>query len=231
MIIQPVIVGGSGEPTLPAKDTLENMSWSDIAIVSASYRAPNFWQIGDTKNITIGGVTYPVEILGFTHDDLADGSGKAGITFGLKNSLNTTYSMNSSNTNAGGWESCALRTTLQSTIFNQLPPDLQSVIKPVIKQYRLGSNQTTISECTDTLFLFSVNEVTGGTSYSTIGEGHQYSRFATASDRIKTVNGTARQWWTRSTVAALYFSIVLADGSTNYDAATGSHGVAFGFCV
>lgn len=34
-------------------------------------------------------------ILGFDHDDLASGGGKAGITLGTKNSLATSYAMNS----------------------------------------------------------------------------------------------------------------------------------------
>jgi hypothetical protein len=38
-----------------------------------------------------------MRIIGFNHDDLSDGSGKAGITLGMTHCLNTKYKMNDSN--------------------------------------------------------------------------------------------------------------------------------------
>lgn len=219
---------------LPAHDTaLNDISWTDINIISTKGLATTYFEVGDTKNVSINGTTYVVEIVGFSHDDKADGSGKAGITFGLKDCLNTTYAMNSSNTNVGGWGSCALRSTLRSTIYNQLPSDLREVIKNVTKKASAGNNSTTISSYTDNLFLFAEKEIFGSTTYSVNGEGTQYARFTTSSTRIKKVNGSAAYWWLRSPFSGYsnYFCRVISDGTANYSYASRSYGVAFGFCI
>ena len=101
-----------------------------IAAASEAGVAASTWSVGDTKNITVGGETLTVEIVGFNHDDLASG-GKAGITFGLKNLMANTRQMNSSNTNAGGFTGSDMYDWLQGTLLNSLPSDLRAVLKSV----------------------------------------------------------------------------------------------------
>ena len=217
----------------PAGTPLNNFTWAQIDYISENGLVSDYFNIGDTKNITIGSATYVVEIVGFSHDDKADGSGKAGLTFGLKDCLNTAYKMNSSNTNAGGWGSCALRATLRGDIWNQLPSDLRGVIKEVTKKASAGNSSSTISSYTDTLFLFAEKEIFGSTQYSVNGEGTQYARFTTSNTRIKKLNGSATHWWLRSPRSgyATSFCVVLSSGMPDYIDASFSHGVAFGFCV
>lgn len=217
----------------PAGTALNDFTWAQIDYISQEGLMSDYFNVGDTKNVSINGTTYVVEIVGFSHDDKADGSGKAGITFGLKDCLNTTYAMNSSNTNTGGWGNCALRSTLQSTIYNQLPSDLREVIKNVTKKASAGSKSTTISSYTDNLFLFAEKEIFGSTTYSVNGEGTQYARFTTSSTRIKKVNGSASTWWLRSPASSYSttFCCVLTGGTANDYLASTSYGVAFGFCV
>lgn len=213
---------------------LSSLSWAQISgIANTGEDLSLFFGVGDVKSISIGSTAYDVEIVGFNHDDLADGSGKAGITFGLKDCLATTYTMNSSATNSGGWGSCALRTTLRGTIWNQLPSDLRAVIKEVTKKASAGSASSTINSYTDTLFLFAEKEIFGSTSYSVNGEGTQYARFTTSSTRVKKVNGSAAIWWLRSPRSGRsdYFCCVSSGGTADNTIASGSCGVAFGFCV
>ena len=217
----------------PAGTPLNNFTWAQIDYISENGLVSDYFNIGDTKNVTIGSATYVVEIVGFSHDDKADGSGKAGLTFGLKDCLNTAYQMNSSNTNAGGWESCALRATLRDNIWNQLPSDLRGVIKEVTKKASAGNSSSTISSYTDTLFLFAEKEIFGSTQYSVNGEGTQYAMFTTSNTRIKKRNGSATGWWLRSPGSGITngFCVVVSKGTANSDAASVSYGVAFGFCV
>ena len=212
---------------------LSDMSWEDIALVSEAGKSADYFSIGDQKAVSIGGVDYAVEIVGFNHDNLANGKGKAGITFGMVTCFKSTYNMNSSATNVGGWASCARRSSLQGTTFTKLPSDLQAAIKPVTKLTTTGNKSATVEGTTDTLFMFSVWELLGAKSYSAAQEGEQYARFATAADRIKTVNGTANTWFTRSPYGSdnARFCIITAAGNCDYDSAANSRGIAFGFCV
>ena len=166
---------------------------------------------------------------------MADGSGKAKMTLGLANCLSTTYAMNSSNTNVGGWESCALRTTLQDTIFNQLPSELRALIKKVKKKTSAGNQSSTINTTEDTLFLFSEVELFGSTTYSKSGEGTQYPIFTNNSSRIKKQgdSGSAYYWWERSPYASIStaFCLVDTDGSAGGTNASNTFGVCFGFCI
>ena len=215
--------------------TLANNTWAQIAAASEAGVAASTWSVGDTKNITVGGETLTVEIVGFNHDDLASG-GKAGITFGLKNLMANTRQMNSSNTNAGGFTGSDMYDWLQGTLLNSLPSDLRAVLKSVNKKTSAGSQSSTINTNAMKIFLFSEIEIFGSVTYSKSGEGSQYSRFATASSRIKYLSngsGSANFWWERSPYGdnSSHFCIVNSSGSANINVAVNSRGVCFGFCV
>lgn len=215
--------------------TLANNTWAQIAAASEAGVAASTWSVGDTKNITVGGETLTVEIVGFNHDDLASG-GKAGITFGLKNLMANTRQMNSSNTNAGGFTGSDMYDWLQGTLLNSLPSDLRAVLKSVNKKTSAGSQSSTINTNAMKIFLFSEIEIFGSVTYSKSGEGSQYSRFATASSRIKYLSngsGSADYWWERSPYGSgsSSFCTVNSDGSASYRSASISRGVCFGFCV
>ena len=215
--------------------TLANNTWAQIAAASEAGVAASTWSVGDTKNITVGGETLTVEIVGFNHDDLASG-GKAGITFGLKNLMANTRQMNSSNTNAGGFTGSDMYDWLQGTLLNSLPSDLRAVLKSVNKKTSAGSQSSTINTNAMKIFLFSEIEIFGLVTYSKSGEGSQYSRFATASSRIKYLSngsGSANGWWERSPrgTSSSSFCVVNSNGNANYDIADFSRGVCFGFCV
>lgn len=215
--------------------TLANNTWAQIAAASEAGVAASTWSVGDTKNITVGGETLTVEIVGFNHDDLASG-GKAGITFGLKNLMANTRQMNSSNTNAGGFTGSDMYDWLQGTLLNSLPSDLRAVLKSVNKKTSAGSQSSTINTNAMKIFLFSEVEIFGSVTYSKSGEGSQYSRFATASSRIKYLSngsGSANNWWERSPYGngSGGFCFVGSGGVASSFSASYSWGVCFGFCV
>lgn len=216
--------------------TLEATSWDNIAAVSKFGQAPNYWKVGDKKNITVNGVTYAAQIIGFDHDTLttADGSRtKAGITFQLVDCLNTTYSMNGSNTNVNGWRGSTMRTSTMATLLNQLSSDLKSVLKFVNKVTSVGNKNSGLETTSDKLFLLSEIEVFGATHYSYAGEGKQYEYYTAGNSTIKKVNGSAYNWWERSPYSGNTnnFCRVYSDGSADHAYASLSFGVSFGFCV
>lgn len=216
--------------------TLEATTWDNIAVVSKFGQAQNYWKVGDRKNITVNGVTYPVQIIGFDHDTLttADGSRtKAGITFQLVDCMNTTYPMNSSNTNVGGWKNSVMRTSTMATLLNQLSSDLKNVLKFVNKVSSAGNNSSGLETVSDKLFLLSEIEVFGSTTYSYAGEGRQYEYYSAGNSTIKKVNGSADYWWERSPRSGntSHCCYVSSSGNADYNLAGGSRGVSFGFCV
>lgn len=234
--------GTSNWKDLPhfAPKTLEAYSWAEIDKISAGGYASSYFKVGDEKNVVLStGEVITLVILGFNHDTKTAG-GLAGITFGMKNLLATTYPMNSSSSNAGGWTSSIMRTTTMTTLLSQLPSDLQAVIKPVNKLTSAGSSSTTINTDSDSLFLLSEIEVFGTTSYSATGEGTRYAYYRdianTAALRIKYLSngaGSALIWWLRSPFrsTSTSFSVVYLSGSAGSFSASNSWGVAFGFCI
>jgi hypothetical protein len=220
---------------LPKTESFSADSWDTIKQYSENGLASKIYGVGDEKTVSINGTNYAVAIMDFDHDDLTDGSGKAGITIGLKNCLTTTRAMNSSDSNSGGWESCAMRSWLQSTVLGWLPEELQAVIKKVNKKATAGSKSTTIKTSEDNLFLLAEVEVFGSKTYGSLDEGTQYSYFTTTSRRVKKSgdSGSSTYWWERSpyTSSSSYFCGVDSSGSANYSGASYAYGVSFSFCI
>lgn len=213
-------------------DNLNDTDWADIDICGRLGMAQQFFKVGDSKTVNIGGTNYEVQIIGFNHDDKVSG-GKAAYSFQLVDCLNQTQQMNTSNTNTGGWNGSAMRGRM-STYKSQLPAALRNVIKTVKKKSGTGGGSSSGTQQTnDDLFLLSEIEIFGTTTYSVAGEGTQYEWYKAGNSRIKKVNGSAGAWWERSpnSGGTTYFCYVDSSGSADFNDADYSFGVSFGFCV
>lgn len=213
-------------------DNLNDTDWADIDICGRLGMAQQFFKVGDSKTVNIGGTNYEVQIIGFNHDDKVSG-GKAAYSFQLVDCLNQTQQMNTSNTNTGGWNGSAMRGRM-STYKSQLPAALRNVIKTVKKKSGTGGGSSSGTQQTnDDLFLLSEIEIFGTTTYSVAGEGTQYEWYKAGNSRIKKVNGSANYWWERSPYSGNtdYFCYVGRSGNADYGSASVSCGVSFGFCV
>ena len=218
--------------------TLADNSWATIASVSEAGTWDDVgWNVGDKIDITVSGEKLTFVIMGFSHDDKADGSGKAGITFGMKNLMASGRQMNSYNTNSGGFTGSEMYTWLTGTLLPELPYDLQAVLKSVNKKTYAGGSSSTINTNAMKVFLFSEVEVFGTVTFSRSGEGTQYDYFKTNSKVKYLSNGSgyAALWWERSPGASSTtdFCHVGSNGAASYDYNTASYvrGVCFGFCV
>ena len=220
--------------------SLESADWSVISALSQHGTANKYFSIGDEKNITLSdGKTVTLQIIGFNHDDKSDGSGKAGITFGMKQLLYDTYQMNSTSTNNKGWAESTIRKTTIPTIISKLPLDLQNEIKPVnkitTKGYQDSNTQTTV----DSVFLLSKVEISGTTDAGYVNEGYQYeywSKHNTDNGRTKKLsNGTSyvNGWWSRSPYLGNVESFVYISptGIVSAMGAKNKQGICFAFCV
>ena len=213
-------------------DNLNDTDWADIDICGRLGMAQQFFKVGDSKTVNIGGTNYEVQIIGFNHDDKVSG-GKAAYSFQLVDCLNQIQQMNTSNTNTGGWNGSAMRGRM-STYKSQLPVALRNVIKTVKKKSGTGGGSSSGTQQTnDDLFLLSEIEIFGTTTYSVAGEGTQYEWYKAGNSWIKKVNGSADYWWERSPYSGGTgsFCYVNSSGDANYNSAGISYGVSFGFCV
>lgn len=208
--------------------------------------------VGATRSYTLS-TQEPMtdRILGFNHDNLTSltaygettATGKAGMTWQMVNCLATRYLMDSSNTNAGGWNGSEMRTSTLPTIKALLPSDLQAVIKLVDKKAANGgsANYSATITSSDNLFLLCENEVFGTVTNAQDGanEGTQYKYWVGKSDndRIKYYDNagtpSATLWWERSStyINTTMFCGVASTGIVNNNSADRTRGVSFAYCT
>ena len=229
---QTVLIGTQMADIRLFDSVFANNSWETIIAVCKAGNVPDSWAVGNSKNMTIGGAEYQIDIIGKNHDDYADGSGKAPLTFQLHNSYGTAYAMKSTSTNAGGWKECAMRKTHLPAVLALMPAEVQSGIREVSKTTAAKSSDKWIETVPDKLFLLSEVETFGSTANSEAGEGSQYTYYETGGSTVKTLNGTATSWWLRSPMRTSDYTFCASSvgGDPTHLNATDERGAAFAFC-
>lgn len=170
----PVTGNASYTASWQEKITFANASWNQISEISDAGEAENYFKVGDTKEILYDGQKMEIVIAGFKHDDLADGSGKAGISFVFNNLTTGTDTRRYDSAQSYDLLNNYMNGTGSSSVANKLPSELVAVIKPVIKKYLAKSKQNTgVLTDADTvaisqkLWLLSLNEMGIGYNYPT----------------------------------------------------------------
>ena len=216
----------------PYGNVFADATWEQIIAACQNKKIPPTWSVGNQKIMTINGTDYPIDIIGFNHDDYSDGSGKAPITFQMHDCYDTRRAMNGSTTNAGGWASSKMRNESLPAILALTPPEVQSSIREVNKAAGIGNRSTTVETVSDKLFLLSETEVFNSSKFSGVIEGTQYAYYATGGSIIKQRNGSANAWYLRSATiknASQFIYVSVLGALTSQDANTTS-GIAFAFC-
>lgn len=232
--------GGGGGGDKP----WEEMTWDDVIAATKNGKYKNF-EIGAMKELDLGseGIVH-MQIVGIDVDDLADGSGKAPLTFISKELLKTRHRMNPAKTPAsapydegtggvGGWNKSEMRSYLKNTIKPLIPENARNAIKNVTKYSNsFDSSGTKVMDAVteDDVWLPSAREINGALTET---EGATYYDVYTAdnSSRIKTQEGTAYAWRLRTASNASSFGVIAKNGSTGkYDASDDLH-IPLGFCL
>ena len=170
------------EQKAAATDIAKNGTSSVVyAKAKAAMDAGMTWSVKLTN-----GKTMYYRIIGINHDELADGSGKVGLTFWTTNNAVGSHCFNSTDSTEGGWEKSELREKMNSgEIWNLMPSEFQSKVKSVTK---LSNNvngtdkNAAVTATSDKLFLLSYSEIVPtsywASSYPwTSSEGAQYEAF------------------------------------------------------
>lgn len=207
--------------------------------------------VANQVTIALNGTSYTFDVLGFNHDDLTDASaygattktGKAGITLQMHDLFGTYFTMNDSETNAGGWKNSKMRTSTMVTMKGYLPSAWQTDIKLVNKLSSVGGGASSgIEVVSDDCFLLAEGEIFGS-GYGYGGSGYsfddecakvtQYAYYKAGNSKVKNQNGSAYLWWERSPRSGgrNSFCVVGNNGAASTGIANNTLGVAFGFCI
>ena len=216
--------------------------WTTIAENVANGTATDLYPIGARKEIPITfsdgtSITADIELIEYNHDDLADDSGKATLTFFCKDLPDLYRKMADENTS--GWEGSDMRTFTNGELYNSLPAELQAAIKPVYKIADGGSNNKALVTTVDKCWLASYEEVGLPTNSNIVsGQGEVYSSTFSSSNssRIKYLSDgyTAERWWLRTSyysMQSVLFYRVQTSGASYCDGPSYTYYVAFGFCI
>ena len=167
----------------------DNNSWNAIKKAVNSGTASSYWKVGDRKAVTLNGTvgkktfsntTTYCYILGFDHNKSVESNDAHALHIGFGASAlsrgayiaycdskynkfaSTTgyFSMNSSSTNSGGWNSCQMKSTICPAFKNALPSDLKSNIRAVTKWQNNGAS-TSGQSSSNEIWLLSEMEIFG----------------------------------------------------------------------
>lgn len=185
-----------------------NNDWSQIMVAFRSGKAIDFWNVGDTKKITsISGKEYTIRIADMQEGRYTYATGEP--THGVFEfveliDLNgtTTFNMNDSSTNTGGFAQSKMKTVHLPAILADLPVDMQEAIGEINVLSGTGSGSssgTSSSVCK--LFLPAEMEMFDAKQYSIgleecpKGQFDYYKTHNANSDRIKQDVGTTSSTW------------------------------------
>ena len=224
-----------------------NFADDDWATIAAAVKSGNYegkYEVGNTKEVDLGDLgkhTVRIANTKTPADCSQDGFSQTACGFVLEFAdIITTHTMNSTDTNVGGWPASSMRSYLSTEIYNALPPDLQGVIVNTKVVSGHGSDDTDNFISTDKLYLLEPKEVygnNGGTAYSATRQLDYYLaqgvKIGNYSGAIKQRNGSNYWWWLRAAASYNedYFYRVGSDGSwiDNYTYST--YGVSPAFRI
>ena len=230
------LIGGTGYDITfapPYDPVFANNTWAKIIKACQNKEVPETRTVGTQKAMAIDGTAYVIDIIGKGHDDYADGSGKAPLTFQLHDCFEYNAPMNDSDDAIGGWASCDMRQMFLPAVLAMMPTEVQNGIREVNKLTSAGSQSSTINTTADKLFLLSEIEIFGSVTYSMSGEGSQYAYYKAGNSRVKSHNGTETKWWERSRSSrdVASFCCVSEEGRAQYTNQRAHYvSVAFAFC-
>lgn len=224
--------------------TFAGGSWEDIAAIAESGKASVTFALNDTREEVVDGTTLGFKIIGFDHDELSDGSGKAGLTIMAYKTFADAVGFDERVLLADvvNWSNSDIRTYCNETIFEMLPADLQGVIKTVNKISDAGWNSTALITTQDKVWLQAYEEVfdvlDNHIGKITLGQG---SRYASTQNRFiynpsgSRLNGC----WMRSMVyrggtkngPGIAYTIITTSPYVTQASVTLSEYVPFCFCV
>ena len=237
--------------SLPDSISFASDSWSTISELVKAGVAGDYYSVGDTKEVEVSGYgTFTVRIANMSTPNECSSSSFSQTACGFVIEfvdIITTYNMNPSNTNVGGYPASAMYNFINDGIYNALPNDLKNIIINTSVVSSHGSNDSSNFTTTNKLYLLATKEIWGKSGsrdvveYDTSDNNtrqldyYEYNGVSTSNYRgaIKNYNGSVTRWWLRS-ATSIYdyrFYYVGTNGFWDYLNASYLYGVAPAFRI
>ena len=180
-------------------------------VISKAVKENNYpYQVGDTKEVDMGSLgTHTVRVANTSACTNGETSETAcGFVVEFADII-SEQSMNSTSTNVGGWPASAMRTYVNTTVYNALPSELQNVIATttVVSGHGGTAGEANFTS-SDKLYLLSIKEVWDGeivvidTAEAETRQLDYYKNNGVTTDNydgaIKQYNGSNYFWWMRT---------------------------------
>ena len=143
--------------------TFAGASWADIARISESGEAANYFSVGDSKTITTTeGDSVTLRIAGFNQDTISGSEEKAGMTIFMYSTI-SKYCITQGDGKRFSTESGIMAYGKGEELYSAFPAELTSVVKTVDKLCHKVSNGTVTEEThSHTWFLPAEAEIDPG---------------------------------------------------------------------
>ena len=197
-------------------------SWEGIQNILNAHKETELLTVGDELTANIGGVDYIYQVGGINLYDSHE------VIFVPKTCVGSARTHHTTATNVGGWEQSDIRTYLNGTFKTGLPSEIKNNIKTISFKTSAGNKSTSIKTTDDDIWLPREYEIFGSITNSASTEVsycRQYPIFATANQRIRTLNGVAIVWWASSPVvsSATNYCCVTSEGGAGSASANRSN--------
>lgn len=177
---------------------LDHISWGRVNEIAAAGKAREYFALGATKKDYMkNGFVATYQIIGFDHDDLADNSGKAPLSWDMVDLYKDEKAMRG-NGDSVWWKDTDIRSFLNSDFKNNVSDELAAVVKTV---WKLSANRKGEMEKTaDDFWLKSEQELYGRAFWSYGGEGFWYEFYKQENIAYfkKNINNEKDWQWLRS---------------------------------
>lgn len=237
--------GGQFEIVTWADGTDEQIKVMIVAADAGLINLSDYWSVGDERTVHLSAMTAgdglntaqpEQDVVHVLMNGGYPGNPNVHFVWGQKDCLSQKGRMNTSDTNTGSWNDCAIRADLNDKYYNALPATYRSCLKQfnVITAQTYDGSTNQISQ--DYISLFAEQEIFGTQKYSNTTEAAALSQieyYKTVSNRIKQVGRYTRAWWERSPYSgnASRYCYVSSSGNADLNAASGTYGVAPFGCI
>lgn len=210
---------------------LDKTTWKGLKAIVNAGLASEMLAVGDQISTVIGGETQVFDII---HIDYKAGTYGHNIVLAKHTCLAATKQMNTSDTNVGGYAATLIADYLDNDYYDSLPADMKSVITQMNFKASIGNKSTNLQNEDHKIWLPLEYNIFGATTHAaatevTTGNAEQFSYFATAANRVKTLGdtGSACAWWLSSprVSGTTDFCVVGSAGSAGGSVASASGGV------